>query len=168
MYSFFSEPSAAQHNKVALRDLKKLLLLCKEPHHVKYALKGVEYFQLKGNDFSEEVCTLFVRTCVMCGNPETAANEFLKQNHRIGAWLTQASFKVLIESMREKCQAKLLVEVLEMVVKKGFRPSQLTMDYLWQFYQHGTDSNVHARFVAVAEKFATIKEFCDVDSNNQR
>lgn len=48
-------------------NLKKLILLCENQEHLKYILYSVDLYQLKGYDFSEELCSLFLKACVKCG-----------------------------------------------------------------------------------------------------
>ena len=67
-----------QGNPVGLADLRKLLAKCDSPAHVKYAVKSVQYFQDKGNDFEIDVNSLFVKACCRGNDPMAAAKIFLQ------------------------------------------------------------------------------------------
>lgn len=58
---------------LGLADLRRLLQQCNTPDHVKYAVGAVEYFQIKGQDFAEDVNSLFVKACIKGENPMAAA-----------------------------------------------------------------------------------------------
>lgn len=72
--------------------------MCTEKEHLKYAVLGVELFQEKGQDFSEEISALFVKTCIALEDPMAAVKLFLKLNRRIAAWQSASSVKRLVES----------------------------------------------------------------------
>ena len=63
---------------VGLADLRKLLQACTTADDVRFAVKGVEYYQKKGNDFAEDVASLLIKACVSGGNPMAAAYAITK------------------------------------------------------------------------------------------
>jgi len=97
---------------LGLRDLKHLFEKCLEPDHLKYAIKGVEMYQRKGHDFSEEINSLFIRLCIAAKNPKAAIDICSVYKYRLGAWSTPTSLKNLIESMSETMKVKGTVEDL--------------------------------------------------------
>ena len=68
---------------LGLTDLRKLLQECTLPNHVKYAVGAVQYYQIKGQDFSEDVNSLFIKACVAGDNPIAAAEVILKVSSTI-------------------------------------------------------------------------------------
>jgi len=97
---------------LGLRDLKHLFEKCLEPDHLKYAIKGVEMYQRKGHDFSEEINSLFIRLCIAAKNPKAAIDICSVYKYRLGAWSTPSSLGNLIESMSESMKVKGTVEDL--------------------------------------------------------
>ncbi len=90
---------------------------------MRYAVLGIELYQRKGYDFSEELCSHFVRACVMGKSPETAVNVFSKYKNRISAWLTATSLQSLLVSLIEQGKIEQAVQTVEMAVRKGVRPA---------------------------------------------
>lgn len=87
-----------QNRLLPVRDLKTLFTMCEEKEHLKYAILGVELYQSKGQDFTEEISSLFVKTCIKHGDPMAAVKIFLKLNRRIAAWQSATSVKRLVEA----------------------------------------------------------------------
>lgn len=85
--------------KMALGDLRKLLDMCKTPEQVKYAIQAQELFQRRGQDFSEEVNSHFIKACIRGSNPEAAANVLIKESNRMGAWSTATSLSALVNEL---------------------------------------------------------------------
>lgn len=95
---------------------------CTGPEHAKYAVLGVELYQENGQDYSEEISALFVKTCIACQQPMQAVDMFLKINRRIAAWQTVASVKRLVDSVREvepNVHTTKLVNLLGVLQYKG-------------------------------------------------
>jgi hypothetical protein len=111
---------------IGIRELKSLLNAC-GPKDVKYAGAGVDWFQEKGFDFSEELNTLFVDACVRSKKPEVAVSRFIYGKGRIGAWSTPKSLNKLFESLREKNDAQGMVNVLEALIPKNVRVNNVTV-----------------------------------------
>jgi len=85
---------------LALGDLRKLLQQCTEPAHGKYAVGSVDLFQKKKQDFSEEVCSHFVRAVAEDGKaPMQAARVLGRFRNRLGAWLTPNSALRLMNAL---------------------------------------------------------------------
>ena len=82
--------------------MKTLFNLCTTPEHVKYAVLGVELYHENGQDYSEEISSLFVKTCIECQQPLHAVDMFLKINRRIAAWQSASSVKRLVDSVRQE------------------------------------------------------------------
>lgn len=63
---------------LGLSDLRKLLQQCESPDHIKYAVGAVNYYQEKGQDFAEDVNSLFFKACVKGENPMAAVELVLQ------------------------------------------------------------------------------------------
>ena len=121
------------HNALALGDLRKLLQMCNEPKLAKYSLQAVALYQRKGQDFSEEVNSHFIRSVAVEGKQAVAAAKVIsKWKNRIGAWGTTTSVEKLLRGLLEQgpdaaeegeeepiSVAELTVNVLEVSQKKG-------------------------------------------------
>lgn len=113
--------------KLAIRDLKAILLTCTTPDDVKYAKLAVELFQRKGSDFTEEVASLFVKSCVQGNNPMVVVDMCLQRQNRISAWQTGTSVQRLVDAIcstqssgAEKAdQLAKLVEAISIMAEKG-------------------------------------------------
>jgi len=91
---------------LALRDLRKLLEKCVKPTHAKYGVQAVSLYQLKGQDFSEEINSHFISAVAERGRrPLEAAQVLAKYKNRIGAWSTANSLTKLITSMNAPAAA---------------------------------------------------------------
>lgn len=124
------------HNLLSLGELRKLLQKCQGKDDVKYGVQMMEFYQRKGQDFSEEVTSHFVSMSIRGEQPLVAVKAVAKYKNRIGAWVTPKSFHNLVTSVLsmapvEKAGAegegateeplKLLVSALETVSKKGVK-----------------------------------------------
>jgi hypothetical protein len=115
-----------QKNLIGIRELKFLLNSC-GPKDAKYAGLGVDWFQEKGFDFSEELNSLFVNACVRGDKPQVAVSRFVYGKGRIGAWATPKSLNKLFESLRAKNDAESMVKVLEALIPKNVRVNNVTV-----------------------------------------
>ena len=113
-----------QGRLLAVGDLRKLLELCKTRDHVKYAVLGVELYQRKRHDFSEEVNSHFVSACIRGGEPMAAVELFLRPSHRIGAWSTLTSMQRLIDALGEEADGAKLKDMFFLLANKGVRFSE--------------------------------------------
>jgi hypothetical protein len=90
---------------LARNDLKILLSRCIEPRDEKHLRKGIELFQNKGNDLSEELGGDFIAASLRIGKAKTAAELILREGYRIGAWIPYSPaielFKTLSTSAPE-------------------------------------------------------------------
>jgi len=130
--------------------------MCTEPDHLKYALLGVEAFQQKGQDFSEEISGLFVKTCIKYNSPLTAVELFLKVNRRISAWQTPSSVHRLIESVQTQAVNKTehttsLVNMLGVLHYKGVRLFPSTIEVVAELAHTKNDSVLNKRMAHVIQ-----------------
>ena len=129
------------HNALKLGDLRKLMQMCDTPELARYSLQAVHLYQRKGQDFSEEVNSHFVRSVAIDGKQAVAAAKVMaKWKNRIGAWSTTTSLEKLLGALVEqgpyvsagtgeedekKSQEEvpdvpaLVVDLLEVSLKKG-------------------------------------------------
>lgn len=98
-----------------------------EATDAKYAGLGVDWFQEKGFDFSEELNTLFIDACIRGQKPEVAVSRFIYGKGRIGAWSTAKSLNKLFEALRDKKDAQAMVNVLESLIPKNVRVNNVTV-----------------------------------------
>ena len=145
-----------QNNELALRNLKHLFSRCVHPNHSKIAARGVEFYQEKGSDFSEEICTLFVNTCLSGKNAKLAAELIAKPHYRIGAWLTKGTTYNLLSALAQ-CdgpgELPMMLDIMEMTVAKGLRVQSVeTLELALQKAIEMGDRELYVRAVAVAEK----------------
>jgi hypothetical protein len=96
-----------------------LLRRCTEAEDLKYAVKGVEFYQEKGCDFSHRLCSHFINLCVQAKTPQTVSNIILQPKHRLGAWISQKSVVTLLISLVEAGEIDMLLDVAKVPVKKG-------------------------------------------------
>ena len=90
---------------LALRDLRKFLEQCVQPSHAKYGVQAVALYQIKGQDFSEEINSHFISAVAERGRrPLEAAQVLAKYKNRIGAWSTASSLAKLINAMTAHAQ----------------------------------------------------------------
>ena len=128
------------HNALKLGDLRKLMQMCDSPELARYSLQAMHLFQRKGQDFSEEVNSHFVRSVAVDGKQAVvAAKVMAKWRNRIGAWSTTTSLEKLLLALVDQGPyessvaedegngvqedasdiAALVVELLEVSFKKG-------------------------------------------------
>jgi hypothetical protein len=115
-----------QKNLIGIRELKVLLNAC-GPKDAKYAGLGIDWFQKKGFDFSEELNTLFIDACVRGQKPEVAVSRFIYGKGRIGAWSTPRSLNKLFKMLRERNDAESMLTVLEALIPKNVRVNNVTI-----------------------------------------
>ena len=99
--------------------LQKLLIMSNEPDHINYITHGVRMYQTKGQDFSEDIASHFIRACLRVENPKAAAVECSKYKNRIGAWVTPKPLHLLIAKLVEINEIEAIVNMLDTVSKKG-------------------------------------------------
>lgn len=116
-----------QGRLLAVGDLRKLLELCQTKEHVKYAVLGVELYQRKRHDFSEEVNSHFINACIRGGDPMAAVEVFLRPINRIGAWSTLTSMGRLVDALGEDAEGTKLKDMFVLLASKGVRFSEDTI-----------------------------------------
>ena len=119
------------HHALALGDLRRLLQMCNSPELARYGLYGVDLYQRKGQDFSEEVNSHFIRSVAVEGKQAVAVAKMIaKWKNRIGAWGTTTSLQRLMQGLIDQAPAdgsvdgeasiaELAVSVLEVSHRKG-------------------------------------------------
>ena len=120
------------HHALALGDLRRLLQMCNTPELARYGLHGVDLYQRKGQDFSEEVNSHFIRSVAVEGKQAVnVAKVIAVWKNRIGAWGTTTSLQRLMQGLLDQAPsaadgadgegsiAELAITVLEVSQKKG-------------------------------------------------
>lgn len=113
--------------------MRHLLEKIKLPEHVKYAVKGLEIYQRKGQEFSEELNSHFIKACIRGENPHAAAEMIAIRKNRIGAWSTPTSIHRLVETLLTSPNVNsddisLVVDVLDSVSSKGINFNSKTIE----------------------------------------
>jgi hypothetical protein len=83
----------------------------------KYAALGVELYQRKGQDFSEEICSHFIQACIRSKGTHLAGKIFLDKRNRISAWASPKMLANILTHLEEDHQTAL--EVTLAMAKKG-------------------------------------------------
>ena len=129
--------------------------LCEKPEQLKYVLLGVELFQKKGQDFTEEISSLFVKTCIKHNEPLMAVDLFLKLNRRLAAWQTSSSIHRLIESVRSKSSSEYVtqsVNLLGVLSYKGVRLAEPTIRLVTEDASIRNDPILNTRLERIIRK----------------
>ena len=87
----------------------------------KFVIGGVKLYQTKGFDFSEELCSLFVKFLVQTNQVQAAAQTIVKPSYRIGSWLTKKSLDQLSSALLENNKLELAVAVLKTTSDRGLK-----------------------------------------------
>ena len=145
-------------NMLALGDLRKLLEMCQSPEEVKYATQAVALYQRKGQDFSEEVSSHFVKACIRGGQPTAAATELAKYGSRIGAWTTPASFERLVASLEATGAAQECVPVVHTLALKGVKLKSDSVAVAVKAAAATGDNEVYSKTVESAVKLLGAEE----------
>lgn len=145
-------------NALALGDLRKLLEMCQSPEEVKYATQAVALYQRKGQDFSEEVNSHFVKACIRGGQPTAAATEFAKYGSRIGAWTTPASFDRLATSLEASGAANECISMVHTLSLKGVKLKTDSVAIALKAAAATGDNDVYSKTVESAVKLLGAEE----------
>ncbi len=130
---------------MALGDLRKLLQLIEVPKDVKYGQLGVSLYQRKGQDFSEEINSLFIKMCIRGKNLKVAAEELSTYENRLGAWTTPTSFHRLAEGLGFGRGAKLLTDAFDVVTQKGVKVSVASTELVLKACVEKGDAELHKK-----------------------
>ena len=121
-----------------------------------YVKNGVELYQKKGQDFSEEVNAHFIQACLRAGNPKVASDLFSVYANRISAWSTPKTFHMLVESLISRNELESVVKMLSIVSKKGVIASKETFDIIFIKLQEVEDKGVmYIKLMTSASKMLT-------------
>lgn len=92
------------------------MVKCETPEHKQYALDAIDIFQSRPMDFSEEICSHFIKTFLgKLNDPVSAAEIVCKKEHRLGAWMTKNSTETLLEALSARGEVQLMIDVVEML-----------------------------------------------------
>jgi hypothetical protein len=119
-----------QDNKLAISDLRNLFYKINAQEHLKYAVLAADLYQRKGQDFSEEVNSLFVKACVQAKDPHVAVDYFFLRKKRLGAWTTVTSFNRLTEAVLESGTPGNILGVAELLRYKGLYLNRESVELL--------------------------------------
>lgn len=130
-----------------MRDLKRLFQMCENVDDLRFAVGGVDLFQRKRQDFSEEINSLFIKLCIRFNSPQTAATIFLKYKNRISAWTTITALNRLLKSLSERNEVVLIIDMLKVLVSKGVRPNKDSFEIILSCEEFKTDAEQYSTLV---------------------
>ena len=155
--------------KVALGDLRQLLQKCQTKEDLKYGRGLVELFQLKGQDFSEEVNSHFVAMCIRAEQPEVAVKNFAVYKNRLGSWTTPKSFHNLTTAVlnqatgaaagvaageeaakEEGSVVQQLAAAVDTITRKGAHVSAESLALLLKLFSAGEQADAKAHGLVAA------------------
>lgn len=139
--------------------------MCTAPDHLVYAIQGVQLFQRKGQDFSEEVCSHFIKACIRTENSRAAVEIINKYNYRIGAWLTQTSLLNLLQSISATEDTKVLVHTVEIAAIKGLRVSVPIVELILKVCTEKCDLECYNRMMVVARTSLELDSISSISSS---
>lgn len=114
----------SQHNRLALGDFKNLLVSVEAPSDAKFAQLAADLYQRKGQDFSEEINSHYIKACIRTNTVGTAVECFGRPEHRLGAWTTVKGLVSLLESAPADVSLDSVVSMLHVLQKKGLRMNE--------------------------------------------
>ena len=121
------------------------------PKDAKYAGLGVDWFQEKGFDFSEELNALFIDACLRGQKPEVAVSRLVYRKGRIGAWSTPNSLNKLFEALRDMNDAQSIVNILETLMPKNVRINNATINLSLAACCQAQSPDLYRRVVQLTE-----------------
>jgi hypothetical protein len=89
--------------------------------HTKFVFRGVKLFQSRGFDFSEELCSLFVKFCVQNNQAKAGAQIITKPGYRIGSWLSRKSLDQIGNALLSSNNVDLAASVLKTTAERGLK-----------------------------------------------
>lgn len=93
--------------------------MCNEEKQAHLAVRGVNLYQSKGQDFSEEVNAHFVKQMLQMGAVDQALHVLTKPQHRLGAYMTPKSTDTFLQALAAKPNVPGMVKVLQTLQNKG-------------------------------------------------
>jgi benzoyl-CoA reductase/2-hydroxyglutaryl-CoA dehydratase subunit BcrC/BadD/HgdB len=121
---------------------KRLLTEISDPLDVKHAIHAAELYQIKGQDFSTEINSVFISACLRANSPEAVIKHFSVRKNRLSSWTPPVSLNRLLEALLEKdTLPEEFLEVLKLMRLKGcFVSGDVTVDLLHKIVEkHGDD-----------------------------
>jgi hypothetical protein len=148
-----------KRTRISTGKLRNLLLNCNDPNDLKFAIKGVNFYQTNQQDFSEEIGSLFLKACVRCKNPVAYVALINKKQNRIGAWTTTKSINLLINSISElenldnTIKLEKVIQALSVFNEKGLKILPETIESAFKIATTTTiGSELNKKFQIVAKK----------------
>lgn len=101
-----------------MRDLKHLLESCKDAQDLVYSKKAITLYNRKAQDFSLEICSIFIKKCITYGDIKIATEAICKPGNRIGAWMSDRSAKLIFGELASQGDFATLGEVFKAVAHR--------------------------------------------------
>ena len=114
------------------------------------ATKAVAVYQRKGQDFSEEANSHFVKACIRVNQPALAVTEFSTYKSRIGSWTTPTSLHRLIESLETSGETITIVDTLPVLIAKGVKVRKESLEIVFKSVVSCGEEEKYKKVVDVA------------------
>lgn len=148
-------------NNVRLFNLKVLFDACSKAEDIKYITKGLDFYQFKGMDFTEELNAQFINACLRSSDVKTAISTFSKYENRISAWTSPKSLKKLVDAAVDSSRSNIedpmdVIKVLVILKSKGTTIPNTIIDTVMKAYSDS--SKLTATMVEETKKLSTGKD----------
>lgn len=153
-----------------MRDLKHLIESCKNAEDLVYSKKAITLYHRKAQDFSLEICSIFIKKCITYGDIKIATETICKPGNRIGAWMSDRSAKLLFGELAAKGDFAALGEVFKAVAlrdpKKFYTFPHL--EYLLQLSANEAGTEVYDLVMAKCIAHLSVTEVETLQSSHPR
>lgn len=116
--------------------------------------KAVNVFNSQGLDFTEEVCSLYVRHAIACNRAASAAEVLSNPRLRLGAYLTRTSLQAIVTDLLAKGQQVVSVNLIKATADRGLRLAtpELLKSISDQLPSAETDPKIHLELERVTPR----------------
>jgi hypothetical protein len=148
--------------------LRNLILKCEKPEEFQYILGGVDLYRSRAQDFTEEICTHFIKKAVSLGHPVSAAKVLSRTDHSLGAWVHRNSSLTIFESLAATGETELLIELITSLSKRGvlFEP-KVAANILLSSASTKGDSEMYEKASDLCKKLVSDTELTSLRQQHQ-
>eukprot|EP00428_Durinskia_dybowskii_P079419 CAMPEP_0170449330 /NCGR_PEP_ID=MMETSP0117_2-20130122/51190_1 /TAXON_ID=400756 /ORGANISM="Durinskia baltica, Strain CSIRO CS-38" /LENGTH=242 /DNA_ID=CAMNT_0010710571 /DNA_START=21 /DNA_END=749 /DNA_ORIENTATION=+ len=150
-------------NPTPRRNLIHLLRKCTKPSHIGVAARGMQFFQWKGVDFTQNTCAYFISLCANAQKPLLAADMIVSPSNRLGAWLNKKSYTTLLTSLAETNDIETMLKVTNVAISKGLQlQNKENMDLLLSAAAKSDNAEHLATSMQIAQTGLSAEEFAEL------
>lgn len=134
-------------------ELIAMLKKVNAPSEGRFARLGVDMFQRKGQDFSEEVNAHFVKAGIRSSSVRSTIDVLLQYNHRIGAWTSTNSLNYLLSKLPTTdvtLEASTVLKLLQELPRRGVVVDERAFTHAVKFAAAKKDVEVLSQLAEVA------------------